>query len=123
MAYRKPTIFIDIPELSHLRGPFDDLELKIKLFFFIGRVLAVLEILQSMWVPGSHFGKSGPRHHVLSFQCLLLHVPQVRQIVRILPCGHQFHAACVSRWLLHSSDSCPIDGAPVAPILKHRALQ
>jgi len=122
MAYRKPVIFIDIPELSYLRRHFDELELKINLLFRQS-FRRSQRILQSIWVIGSHFWKRGPRHHVLSFQCVLLHVPQVRQVVRILPCGHQFHAPCVSRWLLHSSDSCPVDGAPVAPILRHRALQ
>ena len=123
MAYRKPVIFIDIPELSHLRRHFDELELKINLFFYRQIFRRSWRILHSIWVPGSHFGKRGPRHRVLWYQCVFLHVPQVRQVVRILPCGHQFHAACVSQWLLHTSDSCPVDGAPVAPILRHRALQ
>ncbi|XP_021920792.1 E3 ubiquitin-protein ligase Zswim2-like [Zootermopsis nevadensis] len=45
--------------------------------------------------------------------CLCLAPYQIREEIRTLPCGHQFHAACVSRWLLHSPDSCPLDGAPV----------
>ncbi|XP_033607584.1 E3 ubiquitin-protein ligase Zswim2-like [Cryptotermes secundus] len=55
--------------------------------------------------------------------CLCLTRYQVRQEVVTLPCGHQFHAACVTRWLLNSSDSCPLDGSPVSPTLRHRALQ
>ncbi|GFG29508.1 hypothetical protein Cfor_05061, partial [Coptotermes formosanus] len=57
-------------------------------------------------------------------QCCQCVAPyQVRQAVRVLPCGHQFHAACVSRWLQHASNSCPLDGAPVGPVLRHRSLQ
>ncbi|XP_069700424.1 E3 ubiquitin-protein ligase Zswim2-like isoform X2 [Periplaneta americana] len=54
--------------------------------------------------------------------CLCLQPYQIKQEVQTLPCGHQFHAICVSRWLLHSSDSCPLDDSPVAPALRRRAL-
>lgn len=29
--------------------------------------------------------------------------------LRKLPCGHRFHRACIDRWLLKSSTTCPID--------------
>jgi len=31
-----------------------------------------------------------------------------KQLCRILPCGHSFHAPCVDDWLIRSSASCPI---------------
>lgn len=31
-----------------------------------------------------------------------------RQLTRTLPCGHAFHASCVTDWLTRSSASCPI---------------
>jgi hypothetical protein len=31
-----------------------------------------------------------------------------KQLHRILPCNHAFHAECVDRWLLLRSSTCPI---------------
>jgi Ring finger domain len=30
------------------------------------------------------------------------------QDVRVLPCGHQFHPACIDPWLLNVSGTCPL---------------
>jgi len=49
MAYRKPVIFIDIPELSHLLRHFDDLELKVFFFVFFGRVFGGLRKFYSLY--------------------------------------------------------------------------
>ncbi|KAH9361098.1 hypothetical protein HPB48_002960 [Haemaphysalis longicornis] len=32
---------------------------------------------------------------------------RARELVRILPCSHEFHAACVDKWL-ESNSRCPV---------------
>ena len=31
-----------------------------------------------------------------------------KELHRILPCGHAFHAGCIDNWLLNSNNTCPI---------------
>nr|CAD7410109.1 unnamed protein product [Timema poppensis] len=47
----------------------------------------------------------------------------VKQMVRMMPCGHQFHDRCLCQWLLQTSGTCPIDGSVVKPTLLHKTLR
>ncbi|KAL6612001.1 hypothetical protein LY90DRAFT_70848 [Neocallimastix californiae] len=37
-------------------------------------------------------------------------VVQVNEIIRKLPCKHNFHQNCIDKWLLHTRSTCPICG-------------
>lgn len=39
--------------------------------------------------------------------CLEDYIPGVSKVMR-LPCGHEFHADCISRWLVFTKRTCPI---------------
>lgn len=33
--------------------------------------------------------------------------------IRVLPCGHRFHCACVDKWLVSQSKTCPLCSKPI----------
>lgn len=39
--------------------------------------------------------------------CLEDYVPEVSEVMR-LPCGHEFHSTCITRWLVCRKKTCPI---------------
>ncbi|XP_077978469.1 E3 ubiquitin-protein ligase Zswim2-like [Glandiceps talaboti] len=44
-------------------------------------------------------------------QCrICLRVYTAGQIVKKLPCRHEFHSSCINQWLLHQRGTCPVDG-------------
>lgn len=50
----------------------------------------------------------GAKEDIVCAVCLD-HIPE-GQTVRTLPCGHEFHTACIRQWLTASSNRCPADG-------------
>lgn len=45
---------------------------------------------------------------VLSYRCVVCMCDfESRQLLRVLPCNHEFHAKCVDKWLKVSNDIQP----------------
>jgi len=45
------------------------------------------------------------------YNCVICNATvQVNEIIRKLPCKHNFHQNCIDKWLLHTRSTCPVCG-------------